>query len=1374
MANASEYNMLFKLSAQLGREFGTTFGTAKRTLADTQKEINALNQTQADISAYEKQRGAVENVSQKLESYRQQLANVQREISETENFNSSLANKELALKQKIEDAEKSLAKKEETLKEMGTALHDAGIDTDHLTDESAKLTKQMDDLAKKQTEAAKQAQNFGVEGVSSFEAVGNAMVAAGIATGLKAIYDEYKECISIAADFEETMSTVEALSGATAEEMQNLSSYAKQLGATTKFTAKESAEAMTYMGMAGWDAQQMIDGMSGVLNLAAASGEDLAATSDIVTDNLTAFGLKASDTAHFSDVLAAAATNSNTSVAIMGETFKNSAALAGALGYSVEDVAVAIGLMANAGIKGSNAGTALKNVFNGLLSGVTLTAEAFGEVEYSAINADGTMKSFGETMQELREYFDQMTGAEKLQNAETLAGQRAMSGFVSIMNSTDADFQKLTASIANCSGSAQRMADIKLDNLNGQLTLLNSAADAVKTTVGEAYNEELRALAKIGTDILTGINDFLSQHPILLKSLIAITAEIGLIVAAYYGYIAAKKIMNTIRALSTVLEAKEAAAAVADATAKTAEAEATTGAAVAQTALNTAMTASPIGWIIAGVAALTVGVVALVEIIKSETDETKKLTAASQEQYDQLQTLNAEYEEACKVYGETSDEARALHGELILLEEDFESSKMTMAEFNQQVEDSITSYEDFVAQHKESMSAINREEDVILALVARLERLEMQTSKTEAEKEQMLSLVDQLNEKLPALGLSYDKVTDALNSTSEAIRSVVEAEIMRKKYEQNYQDYYEAVERELDLENKLTTAKENTAAAQAKLDALYASDTYKNYQKDIKSVADEVSGRNFASKYQSFCTQLNKAKEETSKLQKEQEKLQKEYDDSVRTENELLEAMGLYSKAVQQSAEDAQEAVENTQEYRDALDAIRKGYLDVETAAAHFGVSKDLLQQAVDTTESYKTNLESAIEAVESGFYSAKEAAKIYGVTIDAIEKGSSIQDMIDKIGEIGEKYAEVRDAAEQSIQGQYDLWDTAAVVIATDIDTINTALETQLSYWSDYNTDLANLLARTDDIDGLSEVIATFADGSDESVNAIAGMAAASDSDLRKMVDNWQEVQKQQKEASDSIAELATGFSEELDNMKSDLEEAVDGLNLDDEATAAAKETVNAYVQAIRDGTDDAVRAASALASQVAAALSSVNAMTPSASASSSWSSYNDAADAGYSNIMTEREWLRRKSSSGYSTYQEYLDAMRKKYLGYASGTDSATPGMHIVGETGPELMMFRGGEQVLTADETKEYMRQFVVLHPMLERMLEYTRASENHPKTEAVYSTGGEQIKITVSPSFVVESSDSDIEDRLRIYSEELKGEIFDALDEAGIDAKRGVYA
>ena len=1357
MAKASEYSMLFKLSAQLGREFGTTFSSAKRTLNDTQREINALNQTQADISAYQKQQQAVESTSRKLSDLQKEYDNIQREIQETEGFSSSLENKLIEKQRAIDKTSESLKNQTDKLHQMESAMQDAGIDTDHLADESKKLTQQMDDLAKKQAEAAKEAQNFGVEGVSSFEAVGSALVAAGIAAGLKAIYDEYKECISIAADFEETMSTVEALSGATAEEMQNLSSYAKQLGATTKFTAKESAEAMTYMGMAGWDAQQMIEGMSGVLNLAAASGEDLAATSDIVTDNLTAFGMKASDTAHFSDVLAAAATNSNTSVAIMGETFKNSAALAGALGYSVEDVAVAIGLMANAGIKGSNAGTALKNVFNGLLGGVTLTAEAFGEVEYSAINADGTMKSFGETMQELRGYFEQMTGAEKMQNAETLAGQRAMAGFVSIMNSTDADFQKLTNNIENCSGAAQKMADIKMDNLNGQLTLMNSAADALKTTIGEAYNEELRALAKVATDILSGINDFLSKHPVLLKALIAITAEIGLIVAAYYGYIAAKKIMNTVRALSTILRVKETAATVTETAATGAQTVATNAATAAQVGLNAAMMANPIGLIIGAVAALTVGLIALVEVMKTGVDESEQLTAASQEQYDQLQSLQSEYAEVCSTMGETSYEAQSLKWQIDELNAAYEESKQTIAEYNEAVEAANQRYDDAMKRHKETVAEVERETSSIAALVNKLSDLTSQTSITAAEKQEILAIIKALNEEIPDLSLNYNEFSGSMDKTIETVKSLAEAEITQRKYLEYQEDLINLMNTKADASDELVRRQnEEAASAQRVADAqyaLYEAEAYaaRRWVGATPNGPEQTQRYNYVLKY----------KNALASAEKEHEKA---VQDVIDAQNTIQENQAEIDAQAQKLAElvyveptSQEKAIEGAEKLSDALSAVMQGYLDVKEAAAYYGITTSLLQEANDEVAEYKEALEAAMEAVESGFYSAKDAAEIYGVTVNAINTAAKVQDTIDKLAELGEQYNEVKEAAEKSINGQYALWDTAAIVIATDIETINTALETQLAYWSDYNTDLANLLARTEDIDGLSEVIASFADGSAESVNAIAGMAAASDEDLRKMVGNWQEVQKQQEEAATSIAELATGFTEELDNMKSDLEDAVDSLNLDDEAAEAAKETVDAYVRAIRDGTDDAVRAAEALRTQVAAALKDMPEITYPSNTHSGGRVPN--------------------SGRGGPQIMEL----------YANGTDNAKSGLALVGERGPELVMFNGGEQVLTADETRAYMRQLndsrnainayaegageytelIMILPTLARML------EAFPRIDAISAGNGQHIVITISPTFSVQGG-ADMEDTLHAFSDELKDEIFDALEEAGIDAKRGVYA
>lgn len=550
MASRKEYEMLFQLNAQLGSNYSNTFSKAQREIAQMQEKVKALSKTQSDIAAFQKQQNAVENTRSKLAVLQQQYDNIQKEMKETEGYSSALENKLLAKQQQIEKTSASLQQQTDKLNQMDAALREAGVDTKNLSSSSATLSTRIEELKAKQVEAAESAQEFGESSTEAFGAIQQAIASAGIAISLKEIFDAYMECVDIAADFEETMSTVEALSGASAREMGDLTALAKELGATTKFTAKESAEAMTYMGMAGWDATQMMSGMDGVLQLAAASGENLGLVSDIVTDNLTAFGLKASDTARFSDVLAAAATNSNTSVSIMGETFKMSASVAGALGYSIEDVAVAVGLMANSGIKGSIAGTALKNTFNGLLEGVTLSAKAFGEYKYSAVNADGTMKDFSSTIDELRVYFNQMTEAERVNNAMTVAGQRGYNGLLAILNATDADYASLTQSINECSGAAEKMAKIKLDNLKGDITLMTSASDALKTSIGEQFNPELRKLYSTGTELFGLANQFVTENPILVRSITAFVGVMGLATAGITAYTTVAKVAKTLELAS--------------------------------------------------------------------------------------------------------------------------------------------------------------------------------------------------------------------------------------------------------------------------------------------------------------------------------------------------------------------------------------------------------------------------------------------------------------------------------------------------------------------------------------------------------------------------------------------------------------------------------------------------------------------------------------------------------------------------------------------------------------------------------------------------------------------------------------------------------
>lgn len=318
--------------------------------------------------------------------------------------------------------------------------------------------------------------------------------------------------VKTATDFEAGMSEVKAISGATGSEFDALRDKAIEMGAKTKFSASDSADAFKYMAMAGWDASQMMDGIAGIMDLAAASGEDLATTSDIVTDALTAFGLQASDSAHFADVLAQASSKSNTNVGLMGETFKYVAPVAGALGYSIEDTAVAIGLMANSGIKGSQAGTALRSTITRLAKPVGEAKDAVEELRISITNADGTMKPLSQTMVELREKFAGLTEEQKAQYAAMLAGQEGMSGLLAIVNASDEDFQKLTDEINNANGAAEDMASVMMDNTAGAVEQLKGALESAGILIGEKLTPYIRDLAEWITGLVEKFNSLSDEQ----------------------------------------------------------------------------------------------------------------------------------------------------------------------------------------------------------------------------------------------------------------------------------------------------------------------------------------------------------------------------------------------------------------------------------------------------------------------------------------------------------------------------------------------------------------------------------------------------------------------------------------------------------------------------------------------------------------------------------------------------------------------------------------------------------------------------------------------------------------------------------------------
>lgn len=347
----------------------------------------------------------------------------------------------------------------------------------------------------------------GISDLKGIAKTGCAAVVTSLATVTAGITAAATASVKVGSSFEAAMSKVSAISGATGKDLEALTEKAKEMGAKTKFSASESAEALQYMAMAGWQTEDMLNGIDGIMSLAAADGLDLATTSDIVTDAITAFGLKASDSAHFADVLAKASSSANTNVSMLGESFKYVAPLAGTMGYSVEDVSLALGLMANASVKGSMAGTSLKTALSNLASPTDKMAEIMEKYGITISDAEGNALPLIDVLKQLREKFGRLSETEQTAAASTLFGKEAMSGMLAIINASDSDFKNLTDNINNADGAAQSMSDTMQDNLQGQITILKSALEGLGIEIYEGMQEPLKRASKEAQEYVNRLTD---------------------------------------------------------------------------------------------------------------------------------------------------------------------------------------------------------------------------------------------------------------------------------------------------------------------------------------------------------------------------------------------------------------------------------------------------------------------------------------------------------------------------------------------------------------------------------------------------------------------------------------------------------------------------------------------------------------------------------------------------------------------------------------------------------------------------------------------------------------------------------------------------
>ena len=655
--NANDTDLLKTRQSLLATELQKSKEKVELTNVALQKAREIYGEDSLEVQTYEKKLADAKNQEQSIKNEIEQVnVAIQNQVKSNEEVNSSydtvskkIADEEVkleALKREyvnviLEQGRNSTSAKalENDIQALNKELSEDKIKLSEAENAADKLTDSLDDVGNSANSASS-------GGFTVFKGILSDLASNAISNCIEGLKGFGASVLETGMSFEAEMSKVGSVAGATKEEMNTLKDTAKEMGASTKFTATESAEAMEYMGMAGWKAEQMVDGLPGILNLAAASGEELGKTSDIVTDGLTAFGMKAEEAGHFADVMAAASASANTNVSLLGESFSYAAPLAGALKYNVEDTSIALGLMANAGIKGSRGGTALKNTLTNLAKPTDSIQAAMDQLGISLTNTDGSTKSLMEIMNDLRDAFGQgnistedycerlerldelntsgqmsqkdyneaveelnelafgSVDAMNAKNAATIAGKEGMAGLLAIVNASDEDYKKLTDAVYSATdaesgySAATEMAQNNMDNLQGDVTIMQSAFEGLKLHIEEDADGPLRGLAQDVTEkVIPGLTDmydgikngaqWIGEHKTLIEGL-------GVGVGALTAGIAAYNIVAGIKAAMDK-----------------AQTTSLLGLASAQLASNAAFLASPITWIVAGIVGLIAGIVLL-------------------------------------------------------------------------------------------------------------------------------------------------------------------------------------------------------------------------------------------------------------------------------------------------------------------------------------------------------------------------------------------------------------------------------------------------------------------------------------------------------------------------------------------------------------------------------------------------------------------------------------------------------------------------------------------------------------------------------------------------------------------------------------------
>lgn len=1198
MASRKEYEMLFQLNAQLGGSYNKTFKAAQDELAAMQKEIQSLSKTQADITAYQKQQTAVENTRKRLELLQQQYDNIQKEIQQTGEFSADLQNKLLAKQQQIDKTTSSLNRQTEKLDEMGDALKEAGVDMDDLGQSSAQLTNRIDALKKEQEEVAEGAQTFGNKASQAFGAVHEAIVAAGIATALKEVYEYFADCAQASMDFESAMTGVAKTTDLTDDELSTMSDAIKEMSTEIPATTEELAAIAESAGQLGIHKESLLDftEIMAMLGTSTNMTADEAATSLSRLANIT--GMSQED---FDRLGATIVDLGNNLATTEKEIVDMSMRIAGAgaqVGMTEAEIMSFSGALSSVGIEAEAGGSA----FSTLISNMSLAVQQGGDgleqfadvagmsaAEFAAAFEEDAAGAIIQFIQGLGNMESEGRSAIAVLDDMGLSDIRMRDALLRAAGASDVftNALQIGSNAWDENTALVNEATKRYATTQSQLTMMQNAYKNLKVAIGDAYTPALQKAYSVGTQVLNAVSQFVKQNPALVNAITAFVGVIGAVTIALTAYTAVVKIANAVTAAFAT---------------------------VSSVALG------PIFAVTAAVAAVTAGIVALA-------------TAAANDAVPSVSELT----EAARGMKDAMDEAN-------------------------------TTFESTAAQTAATAEVADQ-------YITKLEEMGDYTRLSEAEQEQYRNTLSLLCELVPELSDLIDVQNGTIEGGTAALRANTEA--WKENAEaQAYQEYMNQLAEQYNA--VMVEAAENSIGltkSQLQLEA--ANKKYNDTVARMDQLWNEA-----AAEAEAYNEEYYAMTDATNFLTQEYYDLQNSLYD---INDEMWEA--------EQSAKNYQKAIEEDQE-----------------AVAAAKEEMELAQEAVDMLTA----------ATQDGGDAATEAAA------QEQELQTAITGVKEEINALVTAYTEAYDAALESISGQYQLWDEAAGVVATSAGTINSALESQITYWQDYNANLQTLTERSADIEGLSEMIASFADGSEESVNAIAGMAGATDEQLATMVANWQTLQTEQEAAAGSVADLKTDFTATMDELQAELAADIEAMDLGAEAAASGKATIQGFVSGA-EGMLPQVQAAYSRIAQAAI----------------------DAIDAKLE-IHSPSRVMEEKADMTWAGYIKETEALQPDVAEAMSGMAGA-------------------GVEAFSAEEI-----QAVGIAPQLMAYLASYQAS-NAISAESGAGGGGGSIVIYFEPQYDLAgvTNAAELEAILAAHDEDMRELILEVLQEAGVDAARRAY-